>query len=89
MGNGRATPSCLPSQPLPVPGPCQRARRLCEASREPEGPAAALRLRLSRGSSGPARGGVGETIGNAGKGGVQGWNEGRGLLTYSRFPCPF
>lgn len=58
-----------------------------EAGREPDSPAA-LRLCLRRGGCGPARVGVGETIGKTGKGG-QGRNEGRGLLTYSRFSSPF
>jgi hypothetical protein len=77
-----------PHYPLHVPGPCQRESHSGEQSAESDCPTA-LRLRLLPGRGGPARGGVGETIGNAGEGRKRGRNEGRGLLTYSRFSCPF
>lgn len=80
----------LPSPPHSLrPGsPPEGERRPCVASREHDSPTT-LRLCLRWGRGGPARGGVGETIGNAGKGGERQEREGRGLLTYSRFSCPF
>lgn len=66
LGQRKGNPNLFfPPHILLVLGP-----RRSEANHEPDGPAA-LRLCLRRERSGPARGGVGETIGKAEKGGTR------------------
>ena len=65
----------MPSPPPPlVRSPPEGERRSGKPSCELDYPTA-LRLGLSRGRGGPARGGVGETIGKAGKGDESGTRE--------------